>query len=137
MILSHLVYTSTARDADQSTLEEIGHQSSTRNEKADVTGALWFDGHRFLQILEGPEDAVAHIYERICQDQRHTDISLLKQGDIPRRLFPDWSMATLGVPGDPTRLDMAELLFASPDFDLYQADPVSLTHFLARQLKQG
>ena len=39
----------------------------------------------FLQILEGPEDKVETIYERICQDRRHRHIvTILRESGVQR-----------------------------------------------------
>ena len=50
------------------------------------------EGH-FLQILEGPADAVRQTFRRIESDQRHADIFILEETDIEARDFPEWSMA--------------------------------------------
>jgi hypothetical protein len=41
-----------------------------------------------FQILEGPEEAVKHIFSKIEKDTRHCDIKVLQAKATPRRVFP-------------------------------------------------
>ena len=67
--------------------------SSDRNKTLDITGMLLsFDG-KFLQLLEGEENNVKQLYKRICDDTRHKNIKILKDGHTEKRLFPGWSMS--------------------------------------------
>lgn len=52
---------------------------------------LYSDG-RFVQALEGPEDAVRALYARIQRDPRHARVLTVRAGPGPRRYFADWSM---------------------------------------------
>lgn len=58
-----------------------------------VTGLLYADNERFLQVLEGPEESVKLTYGRIEQDVRHHDIVKLVDQAISAREFGDWTMA--------------------------------------------
>ncbi|WP_418153117.1 BLUF domain-containing protein [Litorimonas sp. RW-G-Af-16] len=54
--------------------------TSHRNNPAkEITGLLCYDGHRFLQILEGAEDNIHALYKTIHSDPRHTAIELLHE----------------------------------------------------------
>lgn len=68
-------------------------QAKTNNRKNDITGVLLSAGGMFYQLLEGPDAAVASLFERIKADKRHHDIVLLESeaGDI-ERICPDWTM---------------------------------------------
>lgn len=99
--LFHLVYYSRNRIAgDGAVLEaaigEILGKSRINNDAAGVSGALMFNAGCFAQVLEGPQDAVETTFERIQQDERHGDVSLLAFGPIQRRSFDSWSMAFVG-----------------------------------------
>lgn len=74
-------------------------QSQRNNRAAGVTGLLWTDGTRFLQVLEGEPDAVEATYARIAADRRHAAIVVLQDRTVEAREFGDWSMARRG-PGD-------------------------------------
>ncbi len=65
------------------------------NRDHDITGILVFDGERFCQLLEGPEEAVSALAARIARDERHHRFEIIYRGlrGAPRRRFPTWNMA--------------------------------------------
>lgn len=73
-------------------LLDIGREALRRNAEIGVTGALFFDGERFAQVLEGPFDAVSLLMERIRHDARHFDVRVLGETPIRSRRFAAWSM---------------------------------------------
>jgi hypothetical protein len=66
------------------------------NERLGVTGALVFTRAHFAQVLEGEQQAVETLMERIRRDPRHTDVNVVSAGPREGRLFPHWSMAYSG-----------------------------------------
>jgi len=70
--------------------------SRRNNEAAGITGALLFNAGVFAQVLEGPLDAVEATFERIQQDERHGDVSLLALEPIGHRSFANWAMGFVG-----------------------------------------
>lgn len=68
-------------------------QSQRNNEAVGVTGLLYTDGTRFLQVLEGEPDAVGTTFERIRKDPRHKAVVVLSDREIAQREFGNWSMA--------------------------------------------
>lgn len=78
-------------------LDTLVGDASRFNMLAGVTGVLLFDGHRFLQYFEGPEDGVAAVHERVLQARSHHGIVELSRGRIPQRYFPYWGMRRLPV----------------------------------------
>jgi hypothetical protein len=77
----------------RSEISDIMAACERHNARAGITGVLVYDRGRFVQMLEGPEAAVDSIYARICQDTRHTDITVLLKEPAGKRLFRDWAMA--------------------------------------------
>ena len=68
--------------------------TSRRNNARDqITGMLYSDGQRFLQALEGPEDAVENAFKRIQRDTRHRAVVVLSRRTVQRREFGEWQMA--------------------------------------------
>jgi len=67
--------------------------SRRNNKKLGVTGALCHSPRGFLQILEGPADAVNDLFRRIVQDPRHSNVTLIEYTKAPFREFENWSMA--------------------------------------------
>jgi hypothetical protein len=80
--LHRLVYYSRNRigggsDSLSDAIGTILETSRSNNARADVTGALMFNAGCFAQVLEGPRVALENVFERIQQDDRHGDVSLL------------------------------------------------------------
>lgn len=98
MRLKTLTYTSRARlDLGDEDLTAI-HQSARHLNALDgITGLLLFDGSRFLQIVEGAEDAVDNLVERLRMDPRHSAFEVRDEREVERRSFPDWSMELVRV----------------------------------------
>ncbi|WP_188055733.1 BLUF domain-containing protein [Sphingosinithalassobacter sp. CS137] len=91
-----LVYVSSARPTGGAVNAAAILNASRRNNRRDgITGLLYSDGRRFLQALEGPEDAVQQTFERIQGDSRHRAIVVLSRRHIEAREFGAWDMAHL------------------------------------------
>lgn len=92
MIL-RLVYISTVRqpfgDAD---CEQILAASRRNNARDGITGLLVVGGNRFLQLLEGPADAVDRCFTRIGADPRHFAVVTLDRREVATRQCPQWAM---------------------------------------------
>lgn len=67
------------------------------NRDAGVTGVLLFDGERFLQYLEGPEDGLSVAYSRVVGAGSHSGLIELQRGRVGRRRLPSWPMRWLPV----------------------------------------
>ncbi|HET9641032.1 MAG TPA: BLUF domain-containing protein [Allosphingosinicella sp.] len=98
MRLKTLTYTSRARlDLTDQDLAAIHQTARHLNALDGISGLLLFDGSRFLQIVEGAEDAVDNLVERLRMDPRHSAFELRDERHVERRSFPDWSMEMLRV----------------------------------------
>lgn len=93
MFLTRLVYFSKSAPAHEIDVEQILRTARTYNKRNHITGALWFDGDFFVQVLEGGRHAVSHTYHRIASDPRHFDIELAVCEGVDTRLFHAWHMA--------------------------------------------
>jgi hypothetical protein len=92
-MLIQLVYLSTSRHLlTDDELAEILLVSQRNNEKVDITGALIYHDGNFIQLLEGPEEAVLTLYDKIKADRRHGGVLTLVQSPIEKREFASWSM---------------------------------------------
>ncbi|WP_312241313.1 diguanylate phosphodiesterase [Pantoea sp.] len=92
-MLSTIIYRShLCDDVPVKVLEELAVKANVTNELFDVTGILLFNGTHFFQVLEGPEEAVSTIYERICQDVRHHNLVELMRDYAPSRRFGNVGM---------------------------------------------
>ncbi|WP_166416045.1 BLUF domain-containing protein [Cochlodiniinecator piscidefendens] len=70
---------------------EIQTKAAAQNPPHDLTGMLIFDGHHFLQLLEGPMDAVTLKFQSIARDTRHGSVLPFAVRRISERGFPDWT----------------------------------------------
>ena len=91
--LVQLLYISTITPSAATSLSSILASARRNNQANDITGMLMFNGKRFLQVLEGPVEAVEATYDRINRDPRHRAQVVLARRTIAHREFGDWSMA--------------------------------------------
>ncbi len=97
MSLIRLLYRSDSEltGSDRAVREEafaIADAAAARNASEGVTGALMFRGGVFVQLLEGEDDAIERVFERICRDIRHRRLVLLDLSEPDRRVFGEWNM---------------------------------------------
>jgi hypothetical protein len=94
ILLKYLAYVS--RQSFILSNEEVSdllNTCRTNNSKAAITGMLiYFDG-TFVQFLEGPENNIDQLFQKIKKDKRHQDVVLLIDGNQAEREFSNWSMA--------------------------------------------
>lgn len=74
-------------------LSQILASARRNNSRVGVTGALLYNAECFAQVLEGPQEHVADIFETIQADARHHEVAVIESGAVQDRLFPEWSMA--------------------------------------------
>ena len=103
-----LYQSSAARPLKIRDLLDIYGTALRNNPAHDITGLLTYaesDPYaedalpdQFMQWLEGPEDQVTELFQRICEDPRHQNVRVLGEGPADAlhghdiRLFPDWAM---------------------------------------------
>lgn len=91
-----LLYRSKARAGlSQADLVAILKASRKNNPARGISGLLIYRDGYFLQILEGPEEAVAERFAVIVRDERHEAVELLNRGKAKQRLFGSWAMGYL------------------------------------------
>ena len=99
MSLQELIYTSvSSAHGDKTEVKNILAASELNNVANSVTGLLIFDGHRYIQILEGETENVDRLYNVISKDSRHQQLELLHKGGITSRSFENWRMAYESLP---------------------------------------
>jgi hypothetical protein len=98
MKFTSVTYTSLARlDLQASDLEAIHRTAREQNALDGITGLLVFNGTHFLQIIEGAEDAIEDLVERLRKDPRHNGFEIRDRRQVDTRSFPDWSMELVRV----------------------------------------
>lgn len=89
----HLLYSS--HRAEYCCDDEINKILATcqrNNAFKEVTGVLLHSDNFFVQYLEGQE-SIMGLFEKIKIDPRHESVTLLSNGAIANRTFPNWTMA--------------------------------------------
>lgn len=82
--------------------------SRVSNDISGITGILVSRSNIFLQVLEGPEDAVEDTFIRIANDPRHKCLQVLVRRHVEERSFPNWRMGFVSSCG-PWLGDTSEL----------------------------
>jgi len=67
------------------------------NASQDITGMLLYKNEKFMQILEGEENAVKELYKSICEDSRHQGQYIVMSGKAEERAFNSWSMGFCNI----------------------------------------
>jgi hypothetical protein len=130
--LQRLIYASRWTDPTRMDMDEIVGQivarSSQNNRMRGLTGLLLFHRGWFLQVLEGPLEAVDDTFDRIRRDARHTDIRTVADLPIAARAFGDWTMSAEKL-DEVAPVELDELGLAQ-DFDPASLDPSSAVSLL-------
>lgn len=88
-----LVYFSNVSlDLNFSAIEAMVVEAAERNRPLHISGALHYNGLNFLQVLEGPHQALIPLYLRIRKDPRHSGVVKLAHERIWTRSYPDAGM---------------------------------------------
>jgi len=91
-MLSIVYSSSAAHPFSDAELDALLAQSRANNERLGLTGMLLHRDGRFIQVLEGPDDALRERMATIAADQRHGRVTTLLEEEIGERQFPDWTM---------------------------------------------
>ncbi|MCL7943874.1 BLUF domain-containing protein [Marinobacter sp. ATCH36] len=78
-------------------------ESRRNNAKGEIVGGLYYGDNRFFQYLEGEEDAVRNLYDRIARDSRHRNVTTLLEEPLEARTFTNWSMKYVPLSSDVNR----------------------------------
>lgn len=111
----------------------IVEKSRRKNSALGLTGALVLQEGVFLQILEGPDAAVVDRLDKIAQDARHHSFTVLCDGPIGSRSYPDQPMVLLQMEALPEDARTAlEEMFALEPMELPKREPRRLRDILPR-----
>jgi hypothetical protein len=96
-----VVYISSALELfpDQE-LEELLKKARSKNRSLNITGMLLYKGGNFMQLLEGPKEAVLPLVETIERDPRHHGFQRLLQQEKDEREFSEWQMGFKKLDGN-------------------------------------
>ena len=92
--LRHVMYRSSAIDGKitDEMLGAIRDSAVRNNQELGITGFLMCEGDSFLQLNEGPAEAIEKTFFRIRGDRRHTSIEVLLDDPCEGRSVSAWAM---------------------------------------------
>jgi hypothetical protein len=118
--MHHIIYGSRAvRPFSDDDLLTLLLQARSYNLLHDISGALVYSQGQFMQVLEGDQQALNELYERIARDPRHNQLVRYADKAITERSFEEWSMAFQPV----TEAQFAGLVGYVPAEDFADAAP--------------
>ena len=95
-MIYRLLYVSDICEGYSDDLDNIREGARSYYAENDITGALWFDGSHFIQILEGPKESLKRARtERLIPAKTHCAIKITELPPSSHRTFNDWSMSYL------------------------------------------
>lgn len=130
--LAQLIYSSRPFGYDEGTLNRILVNARASNARNGITGALLCRRDIYLQLLEGPKDAITERYKRIAGDDRHIEVNIRMSRGITERMFADWAMLHEAEPSmwSPDEIHERALDRASP------GDFIAIFETVAAKAKQ-
>ncbi len=96
--LCQLVYLSQITStglSNSSTLNDIAEIAVKRNKLENITGILCYGNGYFLQCVEGTEQALTDLKNRLILDDRHKNLKILDFSAIAERRFASWSLRSI------------------------------------------
>jgi hypothetical protein len=78
---------------DEAAIEALVQMAANLNRMDHITGLLMQADGVFLQLIEGPRDAIKHLWARILHDKRHKGIvQLYHRREVEARVCEGWGM---------------------------------------------
>lgn len=90
--LSHITATALS---SASTLNDIAEGANKLNKIDNITGILCYGNGYFFQYVEGSEQALTNLKNRLLLDDRHKDLKILDFSAIDERHFKGWSLRSI------------------------------------------
>ena len=104
-MIVQLVYISTPIGKKIDEIENFISSARERNAKKGISSIMLITECAYLHCIEGERAAVSELYNKICNDTRHSHCTILRFNELPKREFDDFhatvyrlsSFDTLGV----------------------------------------
>ena len=128
-----IVYRSVADDSfDLPGIYSMLSRARDYNTSNGITGCLLYHNSKFLQLLEGEEEKIEGLFQKISSDSRHRQVEIIEQGILDTRLFNEWSMAfhDYGQNGQSAYVKMGQIdSFLNSSNAFKQKNPLALSFF--------
>lgn len=94
MSIRRIIFISkSAPETHYGTLLDLLSQTKVNNPQRGITSVLIWDGTFFLQVLEGTDDVLESLIEKIRKDIRHFDVKIISDETISERAIDSWYMS--------------------------------------------
>lgn len=92
--MDQILYCSLAKQPmDLPALQALACSVAQLNRMDHITGLLMYSDGVFVQLIEGPPQAVAHLWARLLRDPRHYGVvQLYHYRELERRTCQNWNM---------------------------------------------
>lgn len=132
MLSLSYVSSSTSTEVSSDELLDILGKSRANNTLLGITGMLLYKDGNFMQVIEGPDEPIKDLFNKISRDPRHKGVIVLLKQKITQREFPDWSMGfrnlrDVDLNFTPGYRDFLNVSLTSPTFE---ADPTRAQRLL-------
>lgn len=118
-MIFYKIYTSTPTSKPTpEIINQITEESIKWNSMHGITGMLLCLEDRYFQFLEGKEEEVDSIFNKIKMDSRHTEVYVRIKGFENDRIFSEWSMGSWTLKNEELKN-----LTALDDLRSYMEDP--------------
>ncbi|MBC2844503.1 BLUF domain-containing protein [Winogradskyella flava] len=81
----------------KSVIDDLIEDVNISNNNNDITGLLIVRNKHFFQILEGENDKINNLYDKIKQDLRHKNLFKLLDARIEDRIFKDYNSGKFDI----------------------------------------
>ena len=124
-MLSMVYVSSASRPLIEEDFVQLLSAAQANNQRNGITGLLLYKDGNFMQAVEGPDEQVLGLFDRIRRDSRHHGVLMLLKEQITERRFPDWSMSMKNVHqlSEAQRSKVNPFLTDSFTADSYRSNP--------------
>ena len=125
-MLSLIYVSSSIKLLSDAELLDILKVSRENNASEEITGLLLYKSGNFMQVLEGPDEVVDALYEKIKADPRHKGVSIISREQISARQFSAWEMAFQNLDNPTIKNEPGYSQFLQDEFtaDIYLQNPL-------------
>jgi hypothetical protein len=122
--MKRLIYSSnSSENVDFKIVGEILTHAMNRNKEIGITGMMVYDGHRFLQCIEGDETVVDELWQKLTKDTRHHSLYIHGTEFDDKRLFPEWNMGYMN-----NRPVIQKMIHSITANDVFSLETLSYAH---------
>ncbi len=110
---------------EKSKFQELLQNSQERNQLHHITGYIFLSRTKIVQLIEGDDTTIDALYNRIKNDTRHVEVSIILDKQIEKRTMMNWNMAVLDFWNDKKatfdEFSLLDKLYSSTDIELIKA----------------